>query len=314
MKVYRNIEDFKDVKNPIVTVGTFDGVHIGHQHILKRLKEVAEENGGETVLLTFFPHPRMVVFPEDNRLKLINTLEEKIKLLEDFGLQHLVILPFSKEFSRVSPTEYVRDFLVNKLNVNTLVIGYDHRFGRNREGDINLLKELSPVYDFKVEEIPAREIDDIKVSSTKIREALSQGDIKTAKEYLQHDFSLNGTVVKGNQIGRTIGFPTANIHVPEPYKLIPKQGVYIVKGKIAGKTYQGLLNIGNRPTIEEKNNEKPTIEAYFLNTSDNLYDQKAEITFIERLRDEKKYNSLEELSNQLKKDEQMAQQYFHSEV
>lgn len=300
LKVYRKIEEFSNVKNPIVTVGTFDGVHLGHQKILKRLKEIAKHKDGETVLLTFFPHPRLVIFPEDNDLKLINTLEEKIELLDQFGLDHLIILPFDKTFSRISPTEYVRDFLVNKINVNTLVIGYDHRFGRNRAGNLELLSELSPVYNFGLEEITAQEIAEIKVSSTKIRSAILSGDIIKATKYLQHTFTLKGKIIKGKQIGRTIGFPTANIKIEESYKIIPQDGAYVIQGEIDGIIYDGMLNIGNRPTVN--NNNKKTIEAFLFDLDHDVYDKQIKVLFIKKLRDEKKYNSLNELKEQLTKD------------
>lgn len=301
MKVYRKLDDFKNVKKPIVTVGTFDGVHIGHQKIISRLKEIAQQKEGESVLLTFFPHPRMVIFPENNELKLINTLDEKIELLEQFGLDHLIILPFDKSFSRITPTEYIRDFLVNKINVSTLVIGYDHRFGRNREGSLELLTELAPVYGFDVEEITAQEIDEIKVSSTKIRNAILEGSIVTASDYLNHLFTLQGNVVKGEQIGRTIGYPTANILVEEPYKIIPKNGVYVIKGLIDGIVYDGMLNVGNRPTVSKETNQ--TIEAHFFELNKDIYNKKIKILFIKKLRNEKKYNSIADLKIQLKKDE-----------
>lgn len=300
MKVYRKIEEFTNVKNPIVTVGTFDGVHLGHQKIINRLKEIAKQKDGETVLLTFFPHPRLVIFPEDNDLKLINTLDEKIELLEKYGLDHLIILPFDKTFSRIHPTEYVRDFLVKKINVNTLVIGYDHRFGRNREGNLELLTELAPIYDFQLEEISAQEIAEIKVSSTKIRTALLSGDIITATKYLKHSFTIKGKIIKGKQIGRTIGFPTANINIEESYKIIPQDGAYVIKAEIDGTVYDGMLNIGNRPTID--NNHKKTIEAYLFELNHDVYNKEIKVSFIQKLRDEKKYNSIEELKHQLTKD------------
>lgn len=301
MKVYKNIKDFKGVKNPIVTVGTFDGVHVGHQKLIQKIKETAKKENGESVLLTFFPHPRTVVFPDNKDLKLINTLEEKILLLQKFGLEHLIILPFDKSFSRITPTEYIRDFLVNSINVKTLVIGYDHRFGRNRLGSLELLNELSPIYDFKVEEISAQEIDEIKVSSTKIRKAILNGEIKTANHYLGHFFSITGKVIKGEQIGRTIGYPTANVLVKEKQKIIPKNGVYAIEGKIDNTTYKGMLNIGCRPTVNSNN--KKTIEAYFFNFNKNIYDKEIKLMLIEKIRNEIKFNSIDELKLQLKKDE-----------
>ena len=228
LKVYNKIEDFKQVKNLVTTVGTFDGVHVGHQEIIGKLKEVAKQTDGETLLLTFFPHPRMVLFPDDDSLKLINTLNEKIELLASFGLDHLLILPFSAEFSRITPTEYIRDLLIRDIGVKTLVIGYNHQFGRNRKGNFELLEELAPVYGFDVVEITAQEINEIKVSSTKIRRAIESGDVSTANKYLKYKFSVSGIVVEGEQIGRQIGFPTANIKVLEKHKLLPEKGCMLL--------------------------------------------------------------------------------------
>ena len=297
LKVYHNIADFEDIHKPIITVGTFDGVHIGHQRILNRLKEIALKTGGETVLLTFFPHPRMILFPDSHGLKLINTLNEKIDLLGKFGLDHLIILPFDKSFSQTEPETYVKNFLIDQINVHTIVIGYDHQFGKNRKGNLSLLNKLAPKYHFSVEEISAQEIDEIKVSSTKIRSAITNGSIKIASQYLNHHFCLEGKVVKGEQIGRTIGFPTANLSLEFDYKIIPAKGVYAITSFIDGKTYAGMLNIGNRPTVTNEN--KTTIEAHFFDLNKDLYDTVISITFIEKLRDEMKFNTLEDLKLQL---------------
>lgn len=296
MKVYTNIEDFKNVKNPVVTTGTFDGVHLGHQKIISRLKDVAKEENGETVLLTFYPHPRMILFPDDNELKLLNTQAEKIELLEKYGVDHLIIYPFTKEFSRLTSVEFVRNILVNVIRTKRLVIGYNHHFGRNREGSFEHLKEYGPIYGFDVEEIPAKDIDHIEVSSTKIRHALQTGDIKTATSYLGHDYSITGKVVAGKQLGRTIGYPTANISVQDKYKLIPQDGVYTVKVKHNNKLYGGMLNIGNNPTIHGKGR---SVEVNIFDFNKDIYDQEATIYFIERLRDEVKFNGLDELKQQL---------------
>jgi riboflavin kinase/FMN adenylyltransferase len=229
LKIHENIELLPHIKNPIVTVGTFDGVHVGHQKIIARINEIAQNIGGESVLLTFNPHPRLVLFPDDENIKLITTTDEKNEILASLGLNHVIYLPFEKEFSQLSAQEYVRDFLVNKIGVHTMVIGYDHHFGRNRLGNLALLKELSTVYDFQVEEISALAIDEINVSSTKVRNSLLEGNISLANEYLGHPFTLNGVVIKGEQIGRTIGFPTANVFIKDKYKIIPKSGVYSVE-------------------------------------------------------------------------------------
>ncbi|MGZ4056990.1 MAG: bifunctional riboflavin kinase/FAD synthetase [Bacteroidia bacterium] len=301
MRVYTNIEDFKNVKNPIVTTGTFDGVHLGHQKIIARLKEAAKNENGETVLLTFYPHPRMVLFPDDNELKLLNTQDEKIKLLENYGVEHLIIYPFTKEFSRLTSVEFVRNILVNRIKTKRLVIGYNHHFGRNREGSFEHLKEYGPLYGFEVEEIPAKDIDHIEVSSTKIRKALQSGDVKMAADYLGHLYSLGGKVVAGKQLGRTIGYPTANIVVEDKYKLIPADGVYVVKVEHKGDLFGGMLNIGNNPTIEGKGR---SIEVNIFNFNKDIYGDDATIYFIKRLRDEVKFNNLEELKAALAKDKE----------
>lgn len=309
MKVYTNIDDFKDVKNPVVTTGMFDGVHLGHQKIISRLKEIAQENNGETVLLTFYPHPRMVLFPEDNELKLLNTQAEKIELLEKYGVDHLIIYPFTKEFSRLTSVEFVRNILVNKIKTKRLVIGYNHHFGRNREGSFEHLKEYGPVYGFEVEEIPAKDIDHVEISSTKTRNALLAGDVKTANSFLGHSYSINGTVIEGLKLGRTIGYPTANILVDDTYKLIPGDGIYAVKVKSDDAMFDGMLSIGNNPTVEGKGR---SIEVNIFDFDATIYGQHITIYFIERLRDEMKFSNLEELKVQLLKDEKDSHQILNT--
>lgn len=301
MKVYTNIDDFKEVRNPIVTTGTFDGVHLGHQKIISRLKEVAQNHNGETVLLTFYPHPRMVLFPEDNELKLLNSQQEKIELLEKYGVDHLIIYPFTKEFSRLTSVEFVRNILVNKIKTNRLIIGYNHHFGRNREGTFEHLKEYGPLYGFEVEEIPAKDIDHIEISSTKIRKALQTGDVKMAATFLGHFYSLKGKVIEGLKLGRTIGYPTANIVIEDKYKLIPSDGVYAVKIKHNDTIYGGMLSIGNNPTVVGKGR---SIEVNIFDFDSTIYGQEVTIYFIEKLRDEAKFNNLEELKAQLVKDKE----------
>ncbi len=308
MKVYTDISDFKNVNNPVLTTGTFDGVHYGHQKIISRLKRIAAEKNGETVLLTFHPHPRMVLFPDDDGLRLLSTREEKIKLLEKAGLDHLIIYPFSRKFSRLTATEYVRDILVNEIGVHTLVIGYDHQFGRNREGNFEHLVELSQVYGFKVEEIPAQELDDVKVSSTKVRRALLSGDVELAGTYLGHNYKVSGVVVKGKQLGRQIGYPTANISVQDRYKLIPGNGVYAVRVKVSKRDYQGMLNIGLKPTVGGM--LRPTMEVHIFDFNEDIYGNFIGVEFVTRLRDETKFESVDALKEQLHLDKIQALNAF----
>lgn len=281
-----------------ITIGTFDGVHVGHKKIIKNLIEKSE--GLNTMLLTFFPHPRMVL-QQDSNIKLINTIDERVELLEATGLDTLIIYPFNREFSRLKARDFVRDFLIDHLNLKKIIIGYDHRFGRNRTANIDDLREFGQAFDFKVEEIKAKEIDDITISSTKIRKALSEGDITTANTYLGYEFMLTGTVIAGKGLGNTIDFPTANIHIKETYKLIPKQGVYFVKSVLDGETVFGMMNIGTNPTVKGTNQ---TIEVHFFDFNRDIYGKKIQIRLIKRLRDERKFGSLDALKAQLEKDKQ----------
>jgi riboflavin kinase/FMN adenylyltransferase len=306
LKVIRSIAAFNSLEKTIVTIGTFDGIHIGHKKILKNLISTANKEGKKSVLLTFFPHPRMVL-QKDKAILLLNTLDEKSMLLENMGLDYLIIHPFSKEFSRLTALDFVRDILVNKLNTSKLIIGYDHHFGKNREGNIHQLKEYSSLYDFDIEEIPAQDIDDVSVSSTKIRTALKKGSLKTANTYLGYQYMLSGIVVSGKQLGGTIGFPTANIEVKESYKLIPSTGVYIIKTQINSVVLYGIMNIGFNPTVLGKHQ---TIEAHLFNFSEDLYGKKITVTLIHFLREEQKFNSVEELVDQLNIDKQNAISYL----
>ncbi len=298
VKIYHSIDEFQSVKNAVVTTGTFDGVHIGHQKIISRLKDVARQVGGETVLLTFFPHPRMVLF-SDSDLKLINTKNEKIKRLEESGIDHLIIHPFSRAFSRLSSIEFVRDILVKKIGTKRLVIGYNHHFGRNREGSFQHLKEYGPLYGFEVEEISAQDIDETAVSSTKIRHALDFGQVDVAAEYLTRPFMLSGIVVRGNHLGRKIGFPTANITVLDAQKLIPAIGVYAVNVFVKETKYKGMLNIGVRPTID---GVQKTIEVHIFDFDQNVYGEKVSVEFLKWIRKERKFDNLEALKQQLLQD------------
>lgn len=298
MKIYNSISEFPAGIGAVVTTGTFDGVHIGHQQIIRRLRETAERNKGETVLLTFFPHPRMVLFPERKQL-LLNTPEEKTSLLEKAGVDHLIVHPFTREFSMLSSTDFIQEILVKQIGTKTLVIGHDHHFGRNREGSFSHLLEFGPVYGFNVEEIPAREVEHITVSSTRIRQSLGEGDVETASSYLGYRYQLSGTVVKGRQIGRSIDFPTANIRVDDPFKLVPADGVYAVYVKRGDAVLKGMLNIGVRPTISGK---ERTIEVNILDFDADLYGETLILEFVKRLRNEIKFNGLDALKAQLEKD------------
>ena len=299
MKVYRGLENYDKVKNAIVTTGTYDGVHLGHKTIIKHLKKIAKKNNGETVVLTFHPHPRMVL-QENSDIKLLGTIEERISLLKEAGVDHLIILPFTKEFSRISSLEFVRDILVNQIGTKKLVIGYDHHFGRNREGSFEHLKEFGPMYGFEVEEIPAIDVKDVNISSTKIRVALEGGDINKAKEYLGRNYSISGIVIAGNQIGRLIGFPTANIKIKESIKLIPEIGVYAVNIFHNGHKYKGMLNIGYRPTISDNNGI--SIEVHLFDFNANLYNEELKIEFISKVRKEKQFKDFNRLKEQLERD------------
>lgn len=297
MKIKTTLDAYPKTDS-VVTIGTFDGVHIGHQKIIKRLVAIAHDEESQAVVLSFFPHPRMVL-QKDTKIKLINTIDEKSQLLENFGIDHLVIKKFTQDFSRLGALEFVRDILVNKLQVKHIIIGYDHRFGRNRNANIDDLREYGDVYGFKITEITAQEIDEVTVSSTKIRKALNEGDIETANAFLGYNFMLTGTVVKGKNLGEKMGFPTANINIEEPYKLIPKNGSYVVKSTINNKAIYGMMNIGTNPTV---NGEGQTIEVHFFNFKDDIYEKKIQIELLKRLRDEQKFDTIDALKAQLYND------------
>lgn len=303
MKVYNTIDEFVKMKCPVVTTGTFDGVHTGHRQIIARLRETAARYGGETVLLTFFPHPRMVLFPERKQV-LLNTQEEKTALLEAAGIDHLIIHPFTREFSMLSSEAFIQDILVKKLGTKKLVIGHDHHFGRNREGSFDHLRQFGPVYGFDVEEIPAHEVEHVNVSSTRIREALGTCDVSTAARYLGYYYPLSGTVVKGDQLGRTLGYPTANIRVDDAWKLVPADGIYTVTVQHGGKTYGGMLSIGVRPTIAEGLSR--TIEVNIFNFDKDIYGEHLSVHFIRHLRNELKFSGLEALKEQMAIDKEQS--------
>lgn len=306
MKVYRGLDHDFSITQPVITPGTFDGVHIGHRKIIERIRLKAQEIGGESVVLTFEPHPRLVLFPEDNHLRLLTTLDEKLQLLEQVGVDHVVVIPFDRKFSRLTAAAYVENILVNKLHVQYLVIGYDHQFGRNREGSIEQLQKLATQLGFEVEEIPPQDIDDIKVSSTKIRNALLSGNVKTANTFLTYTYNFEGMVVKGNQIGRTLGYPTANIQPLDSLKLIPGIGIYAVQVFTGSEMRGGMMSIGKRPTVEDT--EQITIEVHIFDWCEDLYNQRIRIHLVDKMRNEKKYNTLDELKQQLILDEKQARE------
>ncbi len=309
MKIYTNFDEIGLIPNPVLTIGTFDGVHVGHQKIIERLNQRAEEVGGESVLFTFFPHPRMVIQPTNHGIKLIQTQEEKIEKLARLGLKHLIVFPFTKEFSELTADEFVFQFLVSRLHVHTIIVGYDHQFGKNREGNLQFLESNSSKYGFSVEEISAQEINDVNISSSKIRFALAKGDISTTNHYLNEEFELRGTVVQGNKLGRTIGFPTANIRIDDSLKLVPGNGVYAVKVCLEnGNKCLGMMNIGTRPTIDES--LLTHLEVHLFDFSKDIYNQKIRVSLIERVREEQKFANVDALKQKLAQDEIFVRTFF----
>jgi riboflavin kinase / FMN adenylyltransferase len=305
LKIFNSIDSFQSAKKTIVTIGTFDGVHVGHQKIIERLVENAKNKNAESAILTFFPHPRMVL-QDQTEIRLLNTIDERTGLLEKRGLDNLIIHPFDKAFSRLTAEEFVKEILVDQLNIEKIVIGYDHRFGRNRTANIDDLIEFGEKYNFEVEQISAQEIQEASVSSTKIRSALEEGNIALANQYLGYPYFLTGVVKKGKQLGRTIGFPTANLKIEENYKLIPKEGVYIVESNFAGKKVYGMMNIGTNPTFDER---LLSIEIYYLDFNEDLYNQKIQISLLKYLRSEQKFASVALLKTQLEIDKNQTLQY-----
>jgi riboflavin kinase / FMN adenylyltransferase len=303
MEVIHNISNYHPQRPSILTIGTFDGVHVGHQKIIRNLVKKAKKENLCALVLTFFPHPRMIL-QKESQIKMIDAMEEKRKLLEKLGVEVLIIQPFTLAFSRMTAVEYTRDVLVNDLNISKLIIGYDHRFGRNREATVEDLKQFGLDYGFTVEEIPAQDIDSIAVSSTKVRNAITTGAIKKANRYLGRPFSLSGVVIKGDEIGRKIGYPTANIEIKEDYKLKPQNGVYLVQCDWDEKKYFGMMNVGKRPTVSGK---KTQIETYFFDFKGDLYGKKISVDLLEKIREEQKFDSLDTLKNQLDADQNTCQ-------
>ncbi len=308
MKIYHDIEEVQDILHPVVTVGTFDGLHRGHQQIIEKMKNTAKSVGGETVVITFFPHPRRVLYADSKDLKLILTNERKYKLLEDFGIDHLIVIPFTKSFAAKSAKDFIEEILVGKLKLHTLVIGYDHHFGKGREAEYTVLKKYGKLYGFDVIEVQAEEVDGHTISSTKIREALKAGDIRLANRMLGFEYSIYGKVVEGDKIGRTIGFPTANLFIEDEYKLIAAGGVYACRIAWQGKQFLGMGNIGYRPTIN--GNHDLRTEVHIFNFDCEIYGDELCIYFVDRIRNEIKFKDLNALKEQLKKDEITVRRLF----
>jgi riboflavin kinase/FMN adenylyltransferase len=296
MRVYRSIEKPIDIKNAVITIGTFDGVHRGHQSILQHINAEAKNINGESVVITFHPHPRLLLRPDDKSLQLISTLEEKLDLLEKYQVQNIVVVPFTRAFSTLSASEYITDFLVDKFHPKKIVIGYDHHFGNNRSGNIDMLISHQDKYNFTVDEISKKVVDEIDVSSTKIRKSLNEGNVKQAASLLGHEYTLEGIIKKGKQLGRTIGYPTANINSPEELKLIPAYGVYAVKVFYKNELYKGMLNIGKRPTVDGTD---MTIEVNIFDFDKDIYGERLKVEFVDRIRNEVKFDNLDALKNQI---------------
>lgn len=299
MNIYYSIEDFPADVNTIVTIGTFDGVHKGHRAIINRINRIAKKEGLESVVLTFYPHPRHVIYPEDQTLRLVNTIDENIEALKKTDLQNLVIHKFTKDFSRIKSVNFIRDILVSKFSMKYMVVGFDHHFGKNREGTFENLLELSELYDFGIEKIEPQNIGGITISSTKIRDAILEGDFRKVTSYLDTNYSISGQVVEGNKIGSKIGFPTANISVLGEWKILPRDGVYAVKVFVKEQHYFGMLNIGVRPSISD---ESFVMEVHIFDFNCDIYNERLKIEFVERVRDEKLFSDLRQLKSQLKID------------
>ncbi len=306
MRVFHGLTDLPAFRNAVITIGTFDGVHIGHQAILEKLAQRAREVGGESVLITFDPHPRLVLSQQNASVELLSSLAEKLEALSHVGIDNVVVVPFTPAFANMSASSYVRDFLITHFHPHTFIIGYDHRFGYKREGNFHLLEKLKTEYDFLLEEIPVQEIQDLAISSTRVREALHQGNISKANDYLGRPYTLRGLVVHGEQRGRRIGYPTANIVCDDIHKLIPANGVYAIRAWVNTKTYIGMMNIGIRPTVSHAN--KRSVEAHLFDFHDNIYGETLRIEMMQRLRDEQKFDSIDALRAQLDQDKSQAQE------
>lgn len=308
MKVYTSLKDFSANK-PVLTIGTFDGVHLGHQKVILSLREIAKKHGGETVIFTFSAHPRLVTAPNETNLRLLTTLDEKIELFERYGIDHLIVYPFDKAFSQVSYARFVEEILVKQIGIHSLVIGHDHKFGKNREGDFDYLQQCAIKFNFEIERLDALFVEDENVSSTRIRNALQNGEIRKANHYLGYEFTLHGTIVPGKQLGRLMGFPTANIEASDKNKIIPGYGVYAVKVLLNNRLFYGMMNIGTRPTFN-KNADNRSIEVNIFDFDEDVYGQEIKLTFVSKIRDETKFDNVQMLVAQLVKDKIAALEMF----
>jgi riboflavin kinase/FMN adenylyltransferase len=302
MKVFHNIIEARNIPNAVVTIGTFDGVHLGHQAIFNKMKALAQSVGGQTVVVTFQPHPRQVLNIDSSNLRFLCTPEEKLKKFEEFGIDNVLIINFTKEFSRTPSEVFIKDYIIDHIKPAYIVVGYDHHFGKNRMGDFSLLNDLKRKYNFKVERIAAQDVENIAISSTKIRNALAVGNVKSANRLLGYTYSVTAEVVAGNKIGRTLGFPTANLELPREYMLINRGGVFACLVDYNGLTYKAMANIGHRPTIGNRGEDQPIIEVNLFDFDGDLYGKQIRVRFIDRIRDEVKFDSLDELKAQLEQD------------
>ena len=311
MKVYRNIIEARNIPHAVVTIGTFDGVHLGHQAIFNKMKSIAQSIGGETVVVTFSPHPRQVLNIDSSNLRFLCTPEEKLQKFEEFGIDNVIIINFTKEFSRTPSEVFIKDYIIDHIKPAYIVVGYDHHFGKNRMGDFALLNDLMHKYHFKVERIAAQDVENIAVSSTKIRNALATGNVKSANRLLGYTYSTTAEVIVGNKIGRTLGFPTANLELPREYMLINNCGVYACLVDYNGKTYKAMANIGHRPTIGDRSESDPLIEVNLFDFDGDLYGKQIHVRFIDRIRDEEKFEGLNQLKNQLEQDREKAKEILN---
>ena len=308
MKIFRNIIEARNIPHAVVTIGTFDGVHLGHQAIFKKMKVLAQGIGGQTVVVTFSPHPRQVLNIDSSNLRFLCTPEEKLKKFEEYGIDNVVIIPFTKEFSRTPSEVFIKDYIIDHIHPDYIVVGYDHHFGKNRMGDFDLLSNLKKKYNFKVERIAAQDVENIAISSTKIRNALAVGNVKSANRLLGYTYAITAEVVVGNKIGRTLGFPTANLELPREYMLINNRGVYACLVDYEGQTYKAMANIGHRPTIGDRSQDNPLIEVNLFDFDGDLYGKQIRVRFIDRIRSEEKFDGLDELKAQLEQDREKAKE------